>query len=80
MQNNFRGDKKRGKVKVRAVWPRMGLVALIYLGLMVSFLWGLDCPAATNDLFLESTLPGRLGQADLPFVKRSRVAKVNWQA
>jgi len=80
MQNNFRGDKKRWKVKVRAVWPRMGLVALIYLGLMVSFLWGLDCPAATNDLFLESTLPGRLGQADLPFVKRSRVAQVNWQA
>ena len=43
-------------------------------------LWGLDCPAATNDLFLEATLPDRLGQADPPFVKRSRVAQVNWQA
>ncbi len=80
MQNNSRGDNKRWKAKVRTVWPRLGLTVLIYLGLMSLLFGGLDCPAATNDLFLEAALPDRLGQGDPSFVKRSRVAQVNWQA
>jgi hypothetical protein len=80
MQNNFQGDNKRRNGKVRTVRPRMGLVVLICLGLMVSLLGGLDCPAATNDLFLEAIWRDRLGQAHPPFVKRSKVAQVNWQA
>ena len=80
MQNIFHGGNKRWEGKVRTVRPRRGLAVLIYLGLMVSLFWSLDCPAATNDLFLEATLPVRLGQADPPFVKRSRVAQINWPA
>lgn len=80
MPKNFQSDNKRWMAKVRIDRPRTGLDVLIYLGLMVSLLWGLECPAATNDLFLETTLPVRLGQADPPFVKRSRMAQINWQA
>ena len=78
MQKDFQGNNGRWNVKV--LTPRMGLTVLIYLGLLGSLFGGVDCPAATNDLFLEATLPDRLGQADPPFVKRSRMAQVNWQA
>lgn len=80
MQKNFQSNNKRWQVNTRTVWPRMGLAVLICLGLLVALPWGMNCSAATNDLFLEATLPDRLGQADLPFVKRSRVVQVNWQA
>jgi peptidyl-Asp metalloendopeptidase len=80
MPYNSQGDNKRWNGKIRTVRPRRRLAVLIYLGLMASLFWGLDCPAAANDLFLETTLPVQLGQADPAFVKRSRVAQVNWQA
>ena len=80
MQKNFQSNNKRWQVKVRTVRLRMGLAVLICLGLLVALPWGMNCPAVMNDLFLEATLPDRLGQADLPFVKRSRVVQVNWQA
>ncbi len=79
MPENFQSDNKRWNGEIRTVRPRRRLAVLIYLGLMVSLLWGLDCPAATNDLFLEAISPLRLGQADPSFVKRSRVAQINWQ-
>jgi hypothetical protein len=47
---------------------------------IVSLFWGIESPAATNDLFLETTLSVRLGEKVPVFVKRSRMAQVNWQA
>jgi peptidyl-Asp metalloendopeptidase len=80
MQNSFQCGHIKWKGKVRTVRPRVGAAALICLGLMGLLLGGLDCSAATNDLFLEAALPDRLGQAVPTFVKRSRVVKINWQA
>jgi peptidyl-Asp metalloendopeptidase len=80
VQKKIQSDNKRWDGKVRSNRPRRRVAVTVYLGLMVSLFWGLDCPAATDDLFLEATLPVQLGQADPSFVKRSRVAQVNWQA
>ncbi len=80
MQNDGQDDSNGRKGKGRTARPGRRLPVLITLGLMVFLFWGQDCPAATNDLFLEASLPDRLEQANPPFVKRSRVAQINWQA
>lgn len=78
MRVHFEGQNRIWNGKGRT--SRMGLSRLCYLGLMVILFWGHDGTAASNDLFLETALTDRLGQAEPPFVKRSRVAQVNWQA
>ena len=80
MQKNFQSNNKRWQIKGSNGSAPDGIGRPACLGLLVALPWGMDCLAATNDLFLEATLPDRLGQADLPFVKRSRVVQVNWQA